>query len=261
MASRSGSGPTSGWYSRVGAKSRWAPSLAPAKRIWLTSTSNRGTTVPAFSSRDKACSVTRNDSTPSAICWANSSSSGSTCVSVTCVAPSCECSAERHLVGVLEVTAYRQSTSQTGYAQVQGGQVSAEICGGRISLDVRVGREDDLGDRPVGQPGHQLAGAQLLRTDALEGRDRAAEAVVAAAELTRALDGHDVLGLLDDTDQRRVSPGVAADPAQLLLGDVAARRAELRLGLHLDQRVRQAAYVEGVGGQQVERDALSPLGT
>src|SRR4051812_4825620 len=190
MASRSGSGPTSGWYSADGVKSRWAPSRAPAKRIWLTSTSSRGTTVPGFSSRDMACRATRKDSTASAICWANSSSSGSSCVSVTGVSSPCECASQGHLVGVLEVPTYRQSTRQTSHAQVQRGQVSAEICRRRVALDVGIRGEDDLRDRPVGEPTHQLTDAELLGSDPLQRRDRPAEHVVAPPELAGPLDGH-----------------------------------------------------------------------
>src|SRR4051812_11702182 len=146
MASRSGSGPTSGWYSADGVKSCWAPSRAPANRIWLTSTRSRGTTVPGFSSRDIACSATRKDSTASAICCANSSISGSRYISVTGVSPPCECAPQGHLVGVLEITAYGQSTSQTRHAQVHVPQESAEIGRRRVSLDVRIGRQDDLRD-------------------------------------------------------------------------------------------------------------------
>src|SRR3954451_2001177 len=217
MASRSGAGPTSGWYFADGVKSCWAPSRAPANRIWLTSTSSRGTTVPGFSSRDMACSATRKDSTASAICCAKSSSSGSRYVSVTSVSPSCECASQGHLVGVLEITAYRQSTRQTGHAQVHVLQESAEIGRRGVALDVRVGREDHLGHGAVGEPGHQLADAQLLRSDALQRGDRPAQHVVAAPEFTGPLDRDHVLGLLHDADQRRVPSLVAADPAQLRL--------------------------------------------
>src|SRR4051794_5236428 len=215
MASRSGSGPTSGWYSPDGVKSRCAPRRAPAKSTWLTSTSSRGTTVPAFSSRDIACSATRKDSTASAICWAKSSSSGSRYVSVTSVSPSCECASQGHLVGVLEITAYRQSTRQTGHAQVHVLQESAEIGGRGVALDVRVGRQDHLGHGAVGEPGHQLADAQLLRADAFQRGDRPAQHVVAPPELAGPFDRDHVLGLLDHADQRRVPSLVAADPAQL----------------------------------------------
>src|SRR6195952_1066565 len=260
MASRSGSGPTSGWYSADGVKSCWAPRRAPAKRIWLPSTSSRGTTVPGFSSRDIACSATRNDSAPSAICWANSSISGSRYLSVTGVSPSCECASKGHLVGVLEITAYRQSTRQTRHAQVQGCQVSAEICGGRVTLDVGIGRQDHLGDGAVGEPRHQLTDAELLGTDALQRRDRTAEHVVATAELTRPLDRDHVLRLLDDADQRGVTSVVGADAAQICLRDVAAHLAEGGLGLHLHDHVGETADIDRGGGEQVEGDPLRTLG-
>ena len=107
-----------------------------------------------------------------------------------------------------------------------GPQESAEICRSRVALDVGIGGQDDLGDGAVVEPGHQLADAQLLGTDAVERRDRAAEHVVAAPELAGALDRDDVLGLLDDADQGGVAARVAADPALLGLGDVAADLAE-----------------------------------
>ncbi len=84
--------------------------------------------------------------------------------------------------------------------------------------------------------------------------------MVTAAELTRPLDRDDVLRLLDDTDHGRVAPWVTADPALFLFGDVAADGTEPHLVLDLDQRVGQPAHVDGIGGQQVERDPLSALG-
>ena len=46
---------------------------------------------------------------------------------------------------------------------------------------------------------------QVLGVDAVDRRERAAEHVVAAAELVRALDRDHVAGLLDDADQRGVA--------------------------------------------------------
>ena len=61
--------------------------------------------------------------------------------------------------------------------------------------------------------------------------DRAAEHVVAAAELAGALDRDDVLGLLDHAQHGRVAPRVAADAALVVLGDVAADRQNRTLSL------------------------------
>ena len=182
-------------------------------------------------------------------------------VSVICGSPSCERSAQRHLVGVLQVAAYRQSTRQSRHAQADRLEHPGEIGRGRLTLEVGIGREDHLGDGAVGQPDHQLADPQLVGSDAVDRRDRAAEHVVAAAELAGALDRDDVLVLLDHAQHARVAPRVAADPALLVLGDVEADAAELHLRLDLDQHVGEPAYVGGVGLQQVERDPLRALGT
>ena len=86
----------------------------------------------------------------------------------------------------------------------------------------------------VGQPDHQLRDPQVVGADPLDRADRAAEDVVAAAELPGALDRDDVLGLLDDAQHGQVAARVEADPALLGLGDVAADVAEPDLVLDLD---------------------------
>ena len=69
----------------------------------------------------------------------------------------------------------------------------------------------------------QLGDLQILGVDAVDRRQRAAEHVVAAAELVRALDRDHVRGLLDDADQLGVAPLVGADPATRPVGEVEAR--------------------------------------
>ena len=84
--------------------------------------------------------------------------------------------------------------------------------------------------------------------------------MVAAAELAGALDGHDVLRLLDDADDRGVAAGVTADPALLGLRHVAAGAAEPHLVLDPVQGRGEPLDVDRFGGEQVERDALRALG-
>jgi len=76
-----------------------------------------------------------------------------------------------------------------------------------------------------------------------------------------ALDGDDVLGLLDDADGRVVAPRVGADAALLGLGDVAALLAEADARLDLGEGRDEPGHVVGVGLQEVEGDALGALGT
>ena len=94
----------------------------------------------------------------------------------------------------------------------------------------------------------QLVDAQVAGIDAVERRERAAEHVVEAAELGGALERDDVDGLLDDADERVVAARVAADRADLVLGQVAALAAEAHPLLHLRER----------GGER-ERFVLRPL--
>src|SRR5699024_7044194 len=107
----------------------------------------------------------------------------------------------------------------------------------------------------------QLGEAQVVRADPVHRADRAAEHVVAAPELAGALDGDDVLGLLDDADGGLVPPGVGADPALHALRDVAAGLAEGDLVLDLAEGLHEALDVLGVRLQQVEGDPLGTLRT
>src|SRR5947209_2437391 len=171
-----------------------------------------------------------------------------------------ESTAEGDLVGVLEVATDRQAAGETSDAQPHRLDQPGEVRRGRLTLEVGVSGDDQLRDIAC-EARHQLADAQVVRTDTLNGRDRAAQHVVAATELTRALDSDDVLGLFDHADDRRVATWVAADAALVAFRDVAADDAEADLVLHLGERGDQPSYVDRVCGEQVERDPLRALGT
>src|SRR6478609_3270781 len=146
-----------------------------------------------------------------------------------------EGTAESHLVGVLEVAAHGQPRGEPRHRDTDVAQQAGEVRGRGLALEVRVGRDDDLLHLARREPGHELAHPQVVRPDAVDRADRPAEHVVGAAELPRALDGDDVLGLLDDTDGGLVAPGVSADATALGLRDVSADVAEAHLGPDLGQ--------------------------
>ena len=83
--------------------------------------------------------------------------------------------------------------------------------------------------------------------DAVERRERAAEHVVEAAVLVRALERDHVDRLLDDADDGAVAARVEADRAELLLGQVAALAAEADALLHLLDRRRERERLLLVG--------------
>src|SRR5690606_27910035 len=168
--------------------------------------------------------------------------------------------AQGDLVRVLEVPADGQAGREPRDGDAHAAQHPGEVGGGGLALDVGVGGEDDLGDVAVGQAGHELTDAEVVRADAVDRIDRAAEHVVLPAELAGALDRDDVLGLLDDAQDVVAAAGVQADTAALTLGDVAADLAEANLALDLREDVREPLDVRGLGRQDVERDPLGALG-
>ena len=106
---------------RLGWKSSWTPSRAPASSTWLISSNSSEIARPPSASRAIARSASRKLDTESAICWAKSSVSPSMAGrfrfgSVTAHLPSYECSPQCYLVGVLEVTTHREATCQSGDA-------------------------------------------------------------------------------------------------------------------------------------------------
>src|SRR6202011_83739 len=101
------------------------------------------------------------------------------------VAASLQRPAQGQLVGILEVSANRETTGDPGYLDPERPQKAGEIHRGGIALDVGVGTENDLGDALDVQPGQQLTDTQLLRADAFERGDGTLQHVIAAPVLTR----------------------------------------------------------------------------
>src|SRR5450759_4711934 len=275
--SRSVSGPTSGSNRSSGTTSTIAPSRAPAASRSETARSSSGMATSGLLPEATSVTVLRNRRASEAVdaarsrrssarsIWSGPAASvdprGMRGMSGIDLSPSLEGTPQRDLIGVLQVPPDGQARGQPRHLQSHRDEHPSEVGGGRLPLDVRVHGQDHLGDRAVGQPGHQLGDPQVVRTDARDRVDGPAEHVVPAAELPGALDRDDVLGLLDDADRRERPARVAADAAQLLLRDVAAQRAEPHASLDLGECVDEPADVRLVCREHVESDALGALGT
>src|SRR6266540_944008 len=175
MASRSGSGPASVSYRSSGTKSSNAPSRPPASSSWLTSSSRYGSEArPSSTPSSSGCAAMsrteiRKLCTWSAIC-SESVPSARSAISISVGSVIDRSSpfkrpSKSDLVGVLEITAYWKSTSQTGDAQAHRPEQPAQIGRCRLTLQVGVGGQDDLGHLAAGQPLHQLLDPQLVRPD------------------------------------------------------------------------------------------------
>src|SRR5665213_716668 len=91
--------------------------------------------------------------------------------------------AEGQLVGVLEVTAHRQSAGDPGNGQPQGLEEPGEVHGRGLALEVGVGAEDHLGDPLAVEAEQELAHPELFGPNALDGIQRPLEDVVATCLL------------------------------------------------------------------------------
>src|SRR5690625_1814006 len=258
--SMSTSGPSSGSNRSAGTTSTIAPSRAPAALRSEAASSNSGMAESGASPEATLRTVSRYCSDAAAIAAPRARRSlSSPGASVIDAPPSFKRPAKSDLVRVLQVSPDRQPGGQAGDGQPHRAEHAHEVGRSGLALDVRVGGDDDLGDRTVGQAGHQLPDAQVVRADAVDRVDGPAEHVVAAAVLAGAFDRDDVLGLLDHAQQGRIAARVAADAALRLLGDVAAGLTEPHPRLDLGQGGGQPLHLVGVGAEDVESDPLSTL--
>ena len=127
--------------------------------------------------------------------------------------------AERDLVGVLEVAADRQAAGEARDDDVGARSRSASAMCSAVASPVVVGFVASTTSLIAAgsDPRVELGDLQVLGVDAVDRRQRAAEHVVAAAVLVRALDRDDVAGLLDDADEAAVAarrPGRSGSAAR-----------------------------------------------
>src|ERR1022692_3170729 len=279
--SRSGSAPTSGSQLPGRMTSLLAPSFAPASRIWATSSSSSGTVSSPPSPLASAAAPSRKSRALRAIWSASGRQSSPGLAAVSCPSPaltgpvpcapggavgldinqppSFECASQRDLVGVLELAADRQAAGGPGDPDSERLDQPGQVRRRRLAFQVGVGRENQLGNGAVGQPRHQFLDPQILGADPVNRADRAAEDMVAAAELADLLNRRDVLRLFHHADHRKITALAPADAALVLFGHIAAGAAEFHLLYHLKQYRREPANVRRVGRQQVKRDPLRSL--
>ena len=136
---------------------------------------------------------------------------------------------ERHLVGQLEIGTDRNPAGNTGDTHGKRGKPFANRMRRGLPLGGRVGGQNDLGKVAVRDPGQESVQTDLLRSLPLDRGERAAQDVIQAAVLPRALEDDDIAGLLDHTQQGAIAPRVAAQIARLRLGNVAAHLADAHI--------------------------------
>src|SRR5580700_8384498 len=108
--------------------------------------------------------------------------------------PAGECMRQRAAVDVLELSAHRHAVGDAaGTDRAACGQLTQKVRR-RLALDSGVGGEDQLVHAALGEYRLELADAELLRPDAVEGREVPHEHEVAPAVAARGFDRDDIRG-------------------------------------------------------------------
>src|SRR5690606_13876960 len=107
---------------------------------------------------------------------------------------------ERAAVDVLELATDRHTVRNPArFDLATRGDLGNDVRG-RVALDRRVRREDRLLHTAFREQGVELREAELVRTDAIEGRKMSHEHEITAAIAARLLDRGDVSRRFDDTE-------------------------------------------------------------
>jgi hypothetical protein len=160
------------------------------------------------------------------------------------------------LVGVFEISTHRKAACDPSDLYFQRSDQPREVHRRRFTLEIGIGAKNHFFDIFWLEARQELAYLQLIRADTLYRIQRTVEYVIATLELLGFLDGHDVSGILDNADERRVAPGVVADLAFLTDRDIEAAVAKGDAFFHRRDGVRQPERVFVRNLQQMERQPL-----
>ncbi|MPM18779.1 hypothetical protein SDC9_65195 [bioreactor metagenome] len=114
-------------------------------------------------------------------------------------------------VGILEVTADRQPEGEPCCCDAEWLQQPGDVESGGLPLNSGVCGHNDLGNTAFGDAGDKLPHFELIGADAVNGGNQPVEDMIESRELAGPLNGWNVSGPFDDTDDRGVSAGVGAD--------------------------------------------------
>ena len=142
-----------------------------------------------------------------------------------------ERASDGYVIRVFEIATQRHPGSDARDCDFDVAEAIRDVVRRGVALGIRVGRENHLGNVLAACAALEFADAELVGADAVDRGKRSAEHVIVAAEAAAALDGHQIGGLLDDTDVGAIPACIAADAARRGVREVEAFLAEDRVAL------------------------------
>ena len=159
-------------------------------------------------------------------------------------------------VGVLNVAACGNAGGDAGDAHLRRAQqVGQPDCGG-FPFDGGRGGEDNFVEFATVGARDEIAGAQMLGSDAVEGRERAVQDVEDAVPGAGLFDGADIGWLLDDAHQALIAGGAGAVEAGIDVGDVVADGTEAEALFDVADCGGKSYSILVIGAQDVKGEAL-----
>lgn len=115
--------------------------------------------------------------------------------------------AQSNLVGVFKIDAYRDSTRQTAYADINTRILNVlleEECG-RLPFYTGVGCDNDFFYTVAGKASNKFGNMELLWANSIDWAHCATKHMVSSFELSGALEGNDIKWLFNDRDELLIS--------------------------------------------------------
>ena len=131
----------------------------------------------------------------------------------------------------------------------------------RLTLHVRVSGNNQLCNIAVLDARLKLCQMEALRASSLKRGKRPAQHMVHAAKLTAALDGKNIHGILDNTDNGGVATGIATNRANPTFSDKKTGWADSDNFLDSKECVGKSCDLLSRSTQAVKCQALGSLGT
>ncbi len=139
---------------------------------------------------------------------------------------------QRAGIGVFKLTTQGHSMGDPRLCYRRIARTLADVLGRRLPLDGGIRRENDLVDSACGESVAQRVQAELLGTNAVDGRQMPHQHVVVPLKTAALLDRHDIYRRLHHTQQAGIALAIRANLADVQLGEIPALLAVLDLGQH-----------------------------